>query len=167
MSQKSEKGKQVSITRASGRPVYWVGGDRYTFVASTEETDGKFAVYENIIPPTHGAATHVHSRECESFIMQSGKLRVQVGEQSHYLEQGDFIHFPPGLAYSFVNEGEEAVRMLVVLVPSGLERFLAEVGSPEASAQDVQVPTSEDITRMIDGAKSYGITYLDRPHTSE
>ncbi|WP_254509026.1 hypothetical protein [Anatilimnocola floriformis] len=45
-----------------------VVGDVYRFLATGEETDGKYAMFEAIVPPGGSPPPHVHSREEESFL---------------------------------------------------------------------------------------------------
>jgi hypothetical protein len=40
-------------------------GDVYRFLATGEETDGKYATFEAIVPPRSGPPPHIHSREEE------------------------------------------------------------------------------------------------------
>ena len=51
---------------SEGRTV-GVVGDIYRFLAVGEDTDGRYAVWEAIVPPGGGPPPHVHSREEESF----------------------------------------------------------------------------------------------------
>ena len=48
-------------------------GDVYRFLATGEETDGKYATFEAIVPPGSGPPPHVHSREEESFLVLEGR----------------------------------------------------------------------------------------------
>ena len=49
-------------TPSEGRTVAVVG-DVYRFLATGEDTDGKYALWEAIVPPAGGPPPHVHSRE--------------------------------------------------------------------------------------------------------
>ena len=44
-----------------------VVGDVYRFMATSEDTNGKYAMWEAIVPPGGGPPPHVHSREEESW----------------------------------------------------------------------------------------------------
>jgi hypothetical protein len=43
-------------------------GDLYRFLATGDDTDGKYATFEAIVPPGSGPPPHSHSREEESFL---------------------------------------------------------------------------------------------------
>ena len=51
-----------------GRTVAVVG-DVYRFLATGEDTNGKYAMWEAIVPPGGGPPPHVHSREEEGFFI--------------------------------------------------------------------------------------------------
>ncbi len=48
-------------TPDAGRSIAVVG-DIYRFLATAEDTDGKYAIWEAIVPPGGGPPPHVHSR---------------------------------------------------------------------------------------------------------
>ncbi len=54
---------------AEGRTIAAVG-DVYRFLATGEDTNGKYAVWEAIVPPGGGPPPHVHSREEEGPVAQ-------------------------------------------------------------------------------------------------
>jgi hypothetical protein len=47
-----------------------VVGDVYRFLATGDDTNGKYALWEAIVPPGGGPPPHVHSREEEGFYIQ-------------------------------------------------------------------------------------------------
>ena len=147
------------VGRAHSGPAFWLGGDRYSFIAVGRQTSSTFALYETFIPPGHGARPHVHSRESESFYVLSGRLAISVDGQAVALAAGDFIHFPPGILYGFQNEGEEPVRLLTILIPAGLEEFVASAGVDAGSTADSPECTAVDSERMIADARKYGVDY--------
>ena len=58
-----------------------VVGDIYRFLATGEDTDGKYAMWEAIVPPGGGPPPHVHSREEEGFVVLEGEITFQVGDK--------------------------------------------------------------------------------------
>src|ERR1700710_2605568 len=61
-----------------GRTIAIVG-DVYRFLATGDETDGKYAIWEAIVPPGGGPPPHVHSREEEGFYILEGEITFHVG----------------------------------------------------------------------------------------
>ena len=57
-----------------------VVGDVYRFLATGDETNGKYAMWEAIVPPGGGPPPHIHSREEESFYILEGEITFTVGE---------------------------------------------------------------------------------------
>jgi mannose-6-phosphate isomerase-like protein (cupin superfamily) len=62
---------------------------------------------------------HVDPME-EIYIIQSGRGRMQVGDEVCEVESGDAIHIPIGHFHELVNTGEEVLTLLVVagLIPA-------------------------------------------------
>jgi quercetin dioxygenase-like cupin family protein len=50
-----------------------VVGDVYRFLATGEETDGRYAMFEAVVSPGGGPPPHIHSREEESFYVLDGE----------------------------------------------------------------------------------------------
>ena len=58
-----------------------VFGDVYRFLAMGDDTDGKYALWEAVVPPGGGPPPHVHSREEEGFYVLEGEITLQVGDR--------------------------------------------------------------------------------------
>lgn len=71
---------------------------------------------------------------------------------------GAWITLPKGKMHSFRNTGVTTAKTLIVVTPSGLERFFAEVGQ-EATDRTAAPPpvTPADIERLLAVAPKYGI----------
>jgi len=52
-----------------------VFGDVYRFLAVGEDTNGKYALWEAVVPPGGGPPPHVHSREEEGFYVLEGEIQ--------------------------------------------------------------------------------------------
>jgi mannose-6-phosphate isomerase-like protein (cupin superfamily) len=52
------------------------GGDRYRFLATREVTDGKYGIWEAVVPPGGGPPPHLHTREEEGFYVIDGEIAV-------------------------------------------------------------------------------------------
>lgn len=107
-------------------------GSRITYRATTQQTEGTFALLEYVLAPGDGAGPHRHSREDESFLVLSGELSVQIGEQQQVVAAGGFVRIPRGMRHSFSNRGSEPLTALIVLTPAGLEQFFLDVTQPGA-----------------------------------
>ncbi len=107
-----------------------VVGDVYRFMATSEDTNGKYAMWEAIVPPGGGPPPHVHSREEESFYILEGEITFQIGEDRVVATAGTFANMPVGTPHSFKNESSQAAKMLISVAPAGLEEMFFEFGVP-------------------------------------
>jgi quercetin dioxygenase-like cupin family protein len=145
------------ITRkpSEGRRI-GVVGDLYRFLATGEETNGKYAMWEAIVPPGGGPPPHIHSRE--SFYVLEGQMTFQLGEDRFVVGTGTFLNMPVGSLHCFKNESGQPARMILSVAPAGLEEMFFEVGQPVADdAQSAPPPTQADIEKLLEAAPRYGI----------
>lgn len=135
-----------------------VVGDVYRFLAVGEETGGKYALWEAIVPPGGGPPPHVHSREEEGFYVLEGEVTFLVGEERIVAGPGVFINMPVGTQHTFKNESGQPARMLISVAPAGLEQMFFEVGLPvPEGTQSASPPSREEIERLLAAAPRYGI----------
>src|SRR5215207_6504919 len=99
-----------------------VVGDVYRFLATGEDTNGKYALWEAIVPPGGGPPPHVHSREEESFYILEGEITFQIGDGRLVAVAGTFANMSMGTPHSFKNESDKPARMLISVAPAGLEK---------------------------------------------
>jgi len=143
---------------------YWVLGDLYTFKTVSQYTNGTYALMEIIVYPQTGTPPHIHSREDESFLVQSGELQFQIEGKTLVATPGTFIYSPKGQQHLFANVSDQPAQMLCWVTPAGLEQFFIEIGTlandPTALPPSV---TEADIQKTIALAPQYGLTILP-PH---
>src|SRR5437879_13348573 len=90
---KSTEGRTVAVV-----------GDVYLFLATGDDTNGKYALWEAIVPPGGGPPPHVHSREEEGFYILEGEITLQVGEERILATAGMFANGPGGMPDSLKNK---------------------------------------------------------------
>ncbi len=135
-----------------------VVGDVYRFLATGDDTNGKYAMWEAIVPPGGGPPPHVHSREEEGFYILEGEIAVQIGDQRVVATAGMFANMPVGTPHSFKNESSEPAKLLISVAPAGLEQMFFEVGVPVAQgATSAPASTKAEIEKMMEIAPRYGI----------
>lgn len=133
-------------------------GDVYRFLATGDETDGKYATFEAVVPSGGGPPPHIHSREEESFLVPEGQMMFQLGDDRIVADAGTFLNTPVGSLHSFKNESDKQARLLISVAPAGLERMFFEVGQPVADdADSAPAPTRADIEKLLEAAPRYGI----------
>src|SRR5215475_3345474 len=135
-----------------------VVGDVYRFLAMGEETDGRYALWEALVPPGGGPPPHVHSREEEGFYVLEGEITFTIGDQRLVATAGMFANMPVGTPHSFKNESGNPARMLISVAPAGLEQMFIEVGVPlPVGSTTALPPTKEEIARLLAVAPRFGI----------
>jgi quercetin dioxygenase-like cupin family protein len=134
-----------------------VVGDVYRFLATGDETDGRYAMFEACVRPGGGPPPHVHSREEESFFVLEGEINFQVGDDRIIAKAGTFANMPVGSLHSFRNDTDKLARMIISVAPAGLEKMFMEVGQPVAFGQQAPPPSKAEIDKLLAVAPSYGI----------
>ena len=157
--------KHPAIIRepSEGRRIGIVG-DVYRFLATGDETDGKYATFEAIVPPGSGPPPHIHSREEESFLVLEGEMTFQLGDERFVAGAGTFLNMPVGSLHCFKNESGKLARLLISIAPAGLERMFFEVGTPlDDDATVAPPPNQADIEKLLEAAPRFGVE-IKVPH---
>lgn len=140
-----------------GRTVAVVG-DVYRFLATGEDTNGMYALWEAIVPPGGGPPPHVHSLEEESFYILEGEIEFTIDGKRLVAGVGMFANMPVGTPHSFKNESGKPAKMLISVAPAGLEKMFYEVGVHLAEGATTPLPpTKEEIEKLLAIAPRYGI----------
>lgn len=148
---------------AEGRTVAVVG-DVYRFLATSEDTNGKYALWEALVPPGGGPPPHVHSREEEGFYILEGEITFTMGDKRIVASAGTFANMPVGMPHSFKNESGKPAKMLISVAPAGVEKMFFEIGVPLPEGSTAALPpTKEEIDKLLAIAPNYGIE-IHLPH---
>ena len=151
-------------TPPQGRTIAVVG-DVYRFLVTGEETNGKYALWEALVPPGGGPPPHVHSQEEEGFFVLEGEITFTINGEKIQARAGTFANMPVGTPHSFKNESDHPAKMLISVAPAGLEQRFFEVGVPlEEGATTALPPTKEEIGKLLAIAPNYGVTILLPEH---
>jgi len=111
-----------------GEPL-WFNGGFGLLKATADLTDGRFAAMELLAPKGFASPLHIHRAEDEFFVVLSGEVRVQHGEDIIEAVAGSIVYGPRNVAHAFHVDSEEA-RLLLFFGPAGVERFFREGGKP-------------------------------------
>jgi quercetin dioxygenase-like cupin family protein/GNAT superfamily N-acetyltransferase len=135
-----------------------VVGDVYRFLATGEDTNGKYALWEAIVPPGGGPPPHVHSREEEGFYILECEITLQIGDERIAATAGMFNNMPVSTPHSFKNESDKPAKVLISIAPAGLEQMFFEIGVPiPQGATTALPPTKAEIDKLLAIAPKYGI----------
>jgi quercetin dioxygenase-like cupin family protein len=142
-----------------------VVGDTYTVLLSGEQTAGRFALIDMLIPAGGGPPAHRHDFE-ECFHVLEGSVEVTLRDDPPVrLQAGETVNIPANAPHAFRNSGDVPARLLCTAVPSGLEAFFAEFGdrvdsrtaSPPALTEEEQ---QARLRRALERAPDYGMELL-------
>jgi len=100
-----------------------VQGIVFSYKAVGEDTEGRYAFTEGIVPPRHGAPEHIHHREDEAFYILEGEFEIECGGEVFKTPPGTFALLPKGLPHRFQNLSDKPGKVLCVQSPSGMEEF--------------------------------------------
>ncbi len=108
-----------------------MGGNTVTFHLTGEETGGDYSLTEFIMaaPPAPGPPAHIHGAENEATYVLEGELLFTLGERSMKAYTGSILFIPIGTKHALSNLGPGTARILVILMPPGLEMFWEEMAN--------------------------------------
>ena len=118
-----------------------MAGDTYTVLLSGQDTAGRFALIDMLVPAGGGPPPHRHDFE-EAFHLLEGELEVTVRGDTATVRTGETANVPANALHAFRNATDAQVRMLCTVSPAGLEEFFAEVGD----AVDSRTSPAPDLT---------------------
>jgi quercetin dioxygenase-like cupin family protein len=106
------------------------GDSTGTVKAGRGDGPGSFALIElELAPGFPGPVLHRHERMTDSFYVLDGALPLRLGERRHEAAAGSYAFVPPGNAHTFSAPAGDRARLLNVMAPAGLERYLEEVAA--------------------------------------
>src|SRR3954469_18793920 len=149
--------RELAIARSDAEALVHLAvvGDTYTVLLSGEQTDGRFAMIDMLIPPGGGPPPHRHDFE-ECFRVLEGSVEVHLRDLPPVrLDAGDSANIPANAPHSFRNAGRATARLLCTVVPAGLEKFFAEFGDP-VPMRTSPAPVLSDDGQSIDRGRRPG-----------
>ena len=107
----------------------WYAGWLTAFLATGEDTQGQFALLEQVTRKWNVPPRHIHHREDETFYVVEGEMTFSVGEQTIKATPGTMVFAPRDIPHSFTIDSDQ-VRILVLVTPAGMEGFFRECSVP-------------------------------------
>ena len=138
----------------------WIAGIRTDFIATGEDTDGRYTLAQFYIPPQAAVPPHIHRREDEWFYVLDGEVSLQVENQTINGTSGTLAFGPRDHVHSFGNFGTEPATMLGVWTPSGIEELFREIGDPVTPTDPFTPPEVSNAPKLIAAAPKYGIEFV-------
>jgi quercetin dioxygenase-like cupin family protein len=150
------------ITLPNQGDSYWVLGDLYTFKAVGQDTNNAYALVEISVQPNNlPPPVHSHSHEDEAYYILAGEIEFQLDGETVLAQPGTFLHVYKGQTHTFSNKSSSRAKMLVWVIPAGLERFFAEIGTPAFEDTTTAPAIGEaDIAKILATVPSYGVEIM-------
>ena len=144
----------------AGRGLVRQAGDgRVSVLVAGEETGGRFALLETVEARGGEPPRHLHHWEDETVYVLEGELKVCVGGEWATAPAGTAVFLPRGVEHSFVVTTDDA-RLLVIVVPAGIEGLYCELGGQERG-------TAPELERLVTAAARYGVEITGPPPSAE
>lgn len=130
----------------------WFNGALGILKATAEQTEGRYTVHELRLRKGFAAPLHAHKNEDEFFLVLSGEIRLQHGDEIVEGVPGSLAYTPRGIGHSFHVDSDEA-RLLLLFGPAGVESFFRDVATPARTFQlppaDEPVPDRETLIKIM------------------
>ena len=132
-------------------------GQEAGVLVSSEQTGDAFTVLRFFMPPGNITPPHLHRTTDETFLIESGEIEINRGEELLRGRKGDVIYLPKGIPHGpRVIGNDEGVALVVCVVPGGFDRFLA------ACAEEFKKGEPE-MPLLVRLAAEYGIEFQSSP----
>jgi quercetin dioxygenase-like cupin family protein len=148
------------------RTRYYMGG-YWTFLATAADTGGQFSLIEANLRQGMEPPAHTHTFEDESFQLLEGEMIFTAGDKQYLLRAGEFLHLPKGVQHTFRVISPTA-KVLIHLVPAGLEAMFLELSQPAAALDfppsPAGPPSPEWLELVAALQQRFGIRNMDNRH---
>lgn len=127
------------------------GGAMLTWLATGDQTNGQFSLFEAKGIPGMEPPPHIHSREDESYYLLDGEMWFKVGDEEFTGKPGDFVFLPRNIRHEF-KVISKSFHCLVGIYPSGLEQYLDRLSIPHLSDEMPPLnpnPPSAEVLDML------------------
>jgi quercetin dioxygenase-like cupin family protein len=117
----------------------WQVGVTVQCKISSAQVGDAYTILDVTLPPQSGPTLHVHHREDEIFYVLTGECSVGFEDGLHVTPAGTTVVFPRGTPHLFRNHSDTAVKVLIMAVPGGLDRYFEEISSALESEQPERI----------------------------
>jgi quercetin dioxygenase-like cupin family protein len=108
----------------------WFLGTLARVLLDGEQTGGRFAAFEVLLPKGASPPLHSHPQD-ETFYILDGEATVWVEDRPRRCRSGAIAFAPGGSPHTFRVESDTA-RMLVLSTPAGIEDYVRALSEPAA-----------------------------------
>ena len=137
--------RQLTVVHPDDPDLQHLGvvGDTYTVLVTAEQTAGRYAMIDMLIPPGGGPPPHRHDFE-EQFHVLAGEISLTFRGEQLTARAGATVNIPALAPHSFTNATGETARLLCIVSPPGLEQYFAAFGDEVPSRTSPAPKLSEE-----------------------
>lgn len=121
----SKKSKIVAVNTNELEAFPYDAG-KVKFIASSEDTNGAWAVAELTEKPCYKTTWHRHDDLEEAYYVLEGVWTVQLADNVYEFPAGSYVLIPRGMPHGQGNFTDKPVRLLLTVTPGGFERFFGD-----------------------------------------
>lgn len=129
-------------------------GEQVTIHLGGAETGGKFCLFTEVTPPGSGPPPHYHRDQDEWYYPLAGCVEFFLDGEWSRAAIGSVVFVPKGTVHTFRNFGNEPLKMLVHIAPSGFETFFRRCADEFAKNGEL------DMDRIFEISAEYGIQFI-------
>jgi quercetin dioxygenase-like cupin family protein len=117
---------------------FMVFGHFFNFLATGEDSNGQYFIYEDLVPPGGGPPPHTHPDE-ELFYIIEGQFDFILDDISKpfRVAPGQLVKIPPMAVHTFKNTGTTMGRTITFLLPGDLEQYYRAIGTRVTGASQI------------------------------
>jgi quercetin dioxygenase-like cupin family protein len=112
----------------TANPLTIGGQEAFIKVAGADTNDGLTCMFHTV-PPMTGPPVHQHQHEDELFYVIEGEVTFEVDGKRTVAKAGTTLFAPRLTKHAFQNFSQSTARLLIVLVPGGLDRMFVEAST--------------------------------------
>jgi len=147
--------KSGTIIRRDDARVLRAFGEEVTILLDGEHTAANLTMWTEVTPPGGGPPPHYHLNEEELFYVISGRVGFLLNDNWHEVDPGGTAFMPRGVVHTFKNVGDQPSRMLIMTMPSGIEKLFERCA--EAFAKPGEPP---ELAQLVDIGAEHGIHFV-------
>lgn len=136
------------------------GGALLSLLATSQDTNGLYAMFEARGIPGFEPPPHTHTHEDETYYILEGKCYFKVGEEEMNASEGDFIFLPRGVKHEF-KVLSDTFHCQVGIFPAGLDDYFLQLSKPHSSLEipplDTTPPPPEMMEEIAKLNENFGI----------
>lgn len=137
----------------------WCVGSLSTIKILGPETQGAYAVIEDLAPQGSGAPPHNHDLDDEAFYVLEGEVTFAIGDESPIrATPGSFVFVPGGVTHAFEVNSPTA-RYLIITTPRHMQ-FYRAIADP-ARERTVPPDAPLDLARIGAACEAFGVHGVD------